>query len=151
MSDLTQNQSGKDDAVASPDPVSLQEVLAEALSVCSSVSMSRDRRVVRDGSVLFLQTEEWCRWLEHEVGPRLQQVIAQLEAVKPVTPGQGLKPRTVAVADDEVLVALKRGDDYDDVHPELVAADALDGRWPAWRPVLDDDPWLTISGGGSAP
>jgi hypothetical protein len=34
------------------------EAMQEALSVCDSVSMSRDRRVVQDGCVLYLQTEE---------------------------------------------------------------------------------------------
>lgn len=31
----------------------------------------------------------------------------------------------IAVETDEVLVAIKRPDGYEDVHPELVAADAL--------------------------
>lgn len=39
----------------------------------------------------------------------------------------------VHVADDEVLVALRRGEGYEDVHPQLVAEDAIDDRWPEWR------------------
>ncbi|GHC72979.1 hypothetical protein GCM10007320_09240 [Pseudorhodoferax aquiterrae] len=46
---------------------------------------------------------------------------------------------TIEVADDEVLVAIKRGEHYDDVHPDLVLEDfkaapqAFDHRvvWPA--------------------
>lgn len=39
----------------------------------------------------------------------------------------------VAVDADEVLVALRRGEGYEDVHPQLVAEDAIDDRWPEWR------------------
>ena len=49
-----------------------------------------------------------------------------------------MKTITIEVADDEVLVAIKRGGDYDDVHPHLVLDDfkaapqAFDHRvvWP---------------------
>lgn len=61
-------------AVAGPSE--WREALEEALSVMRSVSMSRDRRVVREGCVLYLQTEEWCRWLEHEVGPKIAALLA---------------------------------------------------------------------------
>lgn len=37
---------------------------------------------------------------------------------------------TIELADDEVLVALKRPEGYEDVHPELVTADAIGERWP---------------------
>lgn len=42
---------------------------------------------------------------------------------------------TIELADDEVLVALKRGEGYEDVHPELVAEDAIGDRWPAYRTI----------------
>lgn len=43
--------------------------------------------------------------------------------------------------EDEVLVALKRIDGYEDVAPELVAEDALLSPevWPEWRVVKFDD------------
>lgn len=57
---------------AAPD---LLEALLDAISVCASVSISRDRRIVRDDCVLFAQTEEWCRWVESEVGPKVRAAI----------------------------------------------------------------------------
>ncbi|RCW65153.1 hypothetical protein [Pseudorhodoferax soli] len=41
----------------------------------------------------------------------------------------------IAVADDEVLVALKRPEGYEDTHPELVAEDAIKDTWPEYRTV----------------
>lgn len=47
-----------------------------------------------------------------------------------------MKTITVEVDDDEVLVALKRPEDYEDVHPELVAEDAFkDCDWLDYRIV----------------
>ena len=42
---------------------------------------------------------------------------------------------TIEIEDDEVLVALKRTEDYEDVHPELVAEDAIKETWPEYRTV----------------
>jgi hypothetical protein len=42
---------------------------------------------------------------------------------------------TVELAADEVLVALKRGEEYEDVHPELVSEDAIGDRWPEYRTI----------------
>lgn len=44
------------------------------------------------------------------------------------------------IADDEVLVALKRGEGYEDVHPQLLAEDALGGEWPEWRLITTELP-----------
>lgn len=52
------------------------EAMRDALSACSSVSISRDHRVVRDESVLYLQTEEWCNWLETEIAPKLRAMLS---------------------------------------------------------------------------
>lgn len=41
----------------------------------------------------------------------------------------------VELAEDEVLVALKRVEGYDDVHPHILADDALSGNWPEYRVV----------------
>ncbi len=57
----------------------LLEALRDALSVCRSVSICRDRLVKRDGVVMYLQTEEWCRWAEDEVGPKLEAAIAKVK------------------------------------------------------------------------
>lgn len=54
------------------------EALREGLSVCMSVTMSRDRKIIRDGCTLYAQTEEWCRWLETEVGPQIRAVLDAL-------------------------------------------------------------------------
>lgn len=40
------------------------------------------------------------------------------------------------VAPDEVLVALKRTEGYEDVHPQLVSQDAQI-CWPEWRTVTE--------------
>lgn len=55
----------------------LLAALNDALSVTQTVSRSRDRRVVRDGCVLYLQTEEWCKWAEDEVGQKLRATLAK--------------------------------------------------------------------------
>lgn len=38
-----------------------------------------------------------------------------------------------AMAGDGVLVRLDRHEGYEDVHPQLVAEDAIGDRWPSWR------------------
>lgn len=55
----------------------LLEALREGLSACSSVSMARDRRVLLDGCVSYRQTEEWCKWVEEEIAPKLRAAIAK--------------------------------------------------------------------------
>lgn len=46
---------------------------------------------------------------------------------------------TVEIADDEILIAIKRPEDYEDVHPDLVAIDALgDVLDFEWRVVAGD-------------
>lgn len=63
------------------------EAMQEALSVCDSVSMSRDRRVVREGCVLYMQTEEWCQWAEQEVAPKMRAALAAVShAAESATP-----------------------------------------------------------------
>ena len=43
---------------------------------------------------------------------------------------------TIEVEDDEVVVALKRPEDgYEDVHPDLVAEDAIMPNWPEYRTI----------------
>lgn len=49
-----------------------------------------------------------------------------------------MKTYIIELADDEVLVALKRGEDYEDVHPELVSEDAIGDRWPEYRTIHGD-------------
>lgn len=50
-----------------------------------------------------------------------------------------MKTYIIELADDEVLVALKRGEDYEDVHPELVSEDAIGDRWPEYRTIHGDE------------
>ncbi|MBG6083164.1 hypothetical protein IWX58_004914 [Rubrivivax gelatinosus] len=45
----------------------------------------------------------------------------------------------VELDDDEVLVALKRGEGYEDVHPQLVSEDAIGDRWPEYRTLNEAD------------
>lgn len=47
------------------------EALKDALSVCRSVSTCKTRRTREDGVTMYGQTEEWCRWVEDEVGPKV--------------------------------------------------------------------------------
>lgn len=42
---------------------------------------------------------------------------------------------TIEIDDDEVLVAIKRHEGYEDVHPELVSEDAIKETWPEYRTV----------------
>lgn len=55
------------------------------------------------------------------------------------------KTLTVEIADDEILIAIKRPEDYEDVHPELVAEDAMKDVNEAFR-------WYVVAGdtGGEA-
>jgi len=46
-----------------------------------------------------------------------------------------MKTYAIELADDEVLVALKRVEDYEDVHPELVSEDAIGDHWPEYRTI----------------
>lgn len=46
---------------------------------------------------------------------------------------------TIELEDDEVLVALRRPEGYEDVHPELVTADAIGERWPEYRTIHGAD------------
>lgn len=54
----------------------LLEALIEARSVTNSVSISHDRRVMRDDCILYLQTEEWCKWVDGEVNQKVCAAIA---------------------------------------------------------------------------
>lgn len=54
-----------------------------------------------------------------------------------------MKSYIIELADDEVLVALKRGEAYEDVHPQLVSEDAIRERWPEYRTIYDDALHLT--------
>ena len=53
---------------------------------------------------------------------------------------------TLDIADDEVLVALKRGEGYEDVHVQLVSEDAVNAHWPEWRTVLPDEMTPVLDG-----
>lgn len=56
-------------------PQGVLEALRDAFCVCSSVSVSRDRKIVREGCTLYAQTEEWCNWAENEVAPKIRAAI----------------------------------------------------------------------------
>lgn len=44
-----------------------------------------------------------------------------------------MKTVTVEIDEDEVLVALKRPEGYEDMHQQLVAEDAIKETWPEYR------------------
>mgnify|MGYP001570234062 FL=1 len=46
---------------------------------------------------------------------------------------------TVELSEDEVLVALKRVEGYEDVHPDLLAEDAIGKNWPEYRTIHGDE------------
>ena len=58
------------------------EALRDGLSVCESVQVSRDRKISREGCALYAQTEEWCRWLNAEVGPKIRAAVDALAAAQ---------------------------------------------------------------------
>lgn len=61
-----------------------------------------------------------------------ERMVAHFDTILP----EGTKRFiTIEIEDDEVLVALKRPEDYEDVHPELVAEDAIKETWPGYRTV----------------
>lgn len=65
---------------------------------------------------------------------------AALSAILGVkSPGRRAASRKLLVESDEVLVALRRGEGYEDVHPQLLGEDAISSRWPEWRVVWPTD------------
>ena len=64
------------------------DALRDALSVCMSVSICRDRKIVRDGATLYAQTEEWCQWLESEVGPKVRDTLDAITAAPELEGGK---------------------------------------------------------------
>lgn len=52
----------------------------------------------------------------------------------------------VEIAEDEVLVALRRVEGYEDVHPEILTDDAIGDRWPEWRTIHGDQVAPTNTG-----
>ena len=60
----------------------VMEALRDGLSVCESVQVSRDRKISREGCALYAQTEEWCRWLDAEVGPKIRAAVDALAAAQ---------------------------------------------------------------------
>ena len=83
----------------------LRDALAEAHSVCNSVSTGFDRKVRRDGSVLYLQTEEWCQWAEDEVEPKVRAAIAAADAAI-AQPGPTLVVGLPTTEDEAAAMAL---------------------------------------------
>lgn len=65
--------------VKMPEPAQAMDQTADALewalSVCNSVNMEHDRKFRRDGCTMYLQTEEWCKWVADEVGPMLHAAL----------------------------------------------------------------------------
>jgi len=56
----------------------LVEALELGLSACQSVSLGRDRKIIdADGEISYWQTEEWCKWLDSEVAPKLKAALAK--------------------------------------------------------------------------
>lgn len=53
-----------------------------------------------------------------------------------------------AMAGGGVLVRLDRPEDYDDVHPQLVAEDAIKETWPSYETLMTN---VKVSGLPSAP
>lgn len=72
----------------------VMEALRDGLSVCESVQVSRDRKISREGCALYAQTEEWCRWLDAEVGPKIRAALDALAAAQ----AKGADPKDIAAA-----------------------------------------------------
>ena len=58
--------------------------LIDARSVTSSVNTGYYFRVVHDGCVMYLQTEEWCKWVDEEVNDKVCAAIASCTETKQV-------------------------------------------------------------------
>ena len=98
-------------APAEPVPAALLAAARDALSVCDSVSTSRDRRVVRYGCVLYLQTEEWCTWAENEVAPKLRAALKAIAAAPAAPAPANLRERWNIERDgDDLLVCFNNHD-----------------------------------------
>jgi hypothetical protein len=97
---------------------------------------------------------EHLRWM-HAVGldtegmrPTGEWLDHWLLYVRAIEAAHGIKETamakrtiTIEVEEDEVIVALKRPEDgYEDVHPELVAEDAIKPDWPEYRTVWPKKP-----------
>ena len=63
------------------------------------------------------------------------QTLDGLALTAALIQGAAAASRPVAIEPAEVLVALERGEGYHDVHPELVAEDAIGGNWPSYRAI----------------
>ena len=53
----------------------LVEALEYGLSACQSVCISRHRKIEKDGDVFYYQTDDWCKWLDSEVAPKLKAAL----------------------------------------------------------------------------
>lgn len=114
----------------------MAEALREALSVCQSVHTGRDRRVVRDGCALFMQTEEWCKWAEEEVGAKLRAALvaheAQAEGEREAFEAWYAEDANTSTGRPgwmtaEGIAALRDGDGYGE-HRTM-----LNGKWEGWQ------------------
>lgn len=89
------------------------DALRDGLSVCMSVTVSRDRKIVRDGCAMYAQTEEWCRWLDSEVAPKISAAIEACQAITALTTALSSQPEPFGWTDcaetDEGAIALYEG------------------------------------------
>jgi hypothetical protein len=65
------------DARVSEATRELVDGIHQGLSVCRSVATGKSRRIQRDGCTMYAQTDEWCKWLEDEIAPQLEALIAK--------------------------------------------------------------------------
>lgn len=74
---------------------------------------------------------EIADFLEQETSPELD-TVARWHTALLTAMGDCVM---VKVATDEVLVALRRPEGYEDVHAELVSEDAIREEWPEYRTI----------------
>lgn len=67
--------------------------------------------------------------------PGYEDVHPDLVAVDALDHGNPWPHEIVRDDGDEVVIALERGEDYDDVPAAELAREAINKTWPAWRLV----------------
>lgn len=107
------------------------DALRDGLSVCTSVSTSDRRKIVRDGITLYAQTDDWCNWAESEVGPKLRSAIERMTTTQASgrTGGDGEpvnRNDPVSALAIRILVALEKVSQNDADHAFRLACEALE-------------------------
>lgn len=116
----------------------VREALVDAKSVCASVSTDRYRKLVLSGSVMYAQTEEWCRWAYDEVLPKIKAALAASAPSQAEPTHRHIKRGTTYTERARGRLQVDEGMILRDMCPLVAYQSTDDGEW--WfRPVADFD------------